>query len=114
MANLRFKTQPTLKGDKVQLYADTIIMPNGALLGAESLFTDIMASGVQCEKYTTAKHRVMKTFMLIDNSVFEAIKSWLTHSDSTDGCLDGYAGLPLREYLAKMFVEVKDETTAPT
>lgn len=113
MGNLKFKTPPTPKGDKVQFYADTIQMPDGSMLGSESLFTDIMASGVQCEKYTTARHQVMKTFILLDVSVFEGVKSWLTHTGASDGVLDGYAGLTLREYLAKMFVKEDNDTPTP-
>lgn len=108
MAEYKFPSaQSGSDANKMMIHGGDIRLPSGKRIGSESLFFDIMSSGVYCERYTSAKHNV-KTHILVSKPVHDAIKNWVLASDIDDGQLTGYAQMPLCQYLAKMFPENDD------
>lgn len=104
MGQLKFPVTETGDASVVAILDDVIVLPSGKAMGSSSLICHIMNSGVWCERYTRRKHGGTN-HTLVKKEVADAIQHWLQNSELDGFEVNGYAGLPLEDYLRKMFVE---------
>lgn len=90
----------------VEIIGGTLVKAGHVYFGVESMFQDILASGVEVWRPTSGRKGNEKLFV-VREYVAEAIVLWLSAiSGLTDnGSLITYADMGLREYLKKAFSE---------
>lgn len=85
-------------------------LSSGARVGVQSLYREVIKSGVDVWQPTSNMGRKM---FVTKPEVVDAVQLWLNSSERDDGGLIGYASMPLSEYIRKMLDEEKTEQGDP-
>jgi hypothetical protein len=89
--------------DLTLIYSEFIDLPNGMRMHSDGLLRGVIDSGLDCEIFRPSRHAGGRTHVVVDTAIAEAVKTWVLNSSIDDGFITGFAGLPLADYLRRMF-----------